>query len=79
MKILLKDQAFAELQEYMQGSACSNRKEVLYDYLVEYYACAGFDEAFGELHFSGLSEDDLLEHYLSLFTVDSEDLYRYKG
>ena len=78
MKILLKDQAFAELQEYMQDANDSNRKQALYDYLVEYYACAGFDDAFGELHFSHLSEDDLWEHFLSLLTVDSEDLYRYE-
>ena len=36
--------AFAELQEYMQEWNYTNRKDALYDYIVEFYSCAGFDE-----------------------------------
>ena len=59
--------AFAELREYMEMCGYTNRKDALYDYLVEFYACAGFDDAFGEMHFSNVSEEDLLDSFLSIF------------
>ena len=59
--------AFEELEEFMEGYDYFGRKDALYDYLVEFYACAGFDDAFGEMHFSNVSEEDLLDSFLSIF------------
>ena len=62
-----KELAFAELEEFMDGCNYTNRKAALYDYLAEFYACAGFDDAFGEKAFSGASEEDLLHSFFSIF------------
>ena len=67
MKEKMRELAFAELREFMEMCGYTNRKEALYDYLVEFYSCAGFDDAFGEKHFSGASEEDLLYSFLSIF------------
>ena len=67
MKEKMRELAFAELREFMEMYGYTNRKEALYDYLVEFYSCAGFDDAFGEMHFSGASEEDLLYSFLSIF------------
>ena len=67
MKEKMREWAFAELREFMEMCGYTNRKDALYDYLVEFYACAGFDDAFGEMHFSNASEEDLLYSFLSIF------------
>ena len=67
MKEKMREWAFAELSEFMEMCGYTNRKDALYDYLVEFYACAGFDDAFGEMHFSNVSEEDLLDSFLSIF------------
>ncbi len=67
MKEKMREWAFAELREFMEMCGYTNRKDALYDYLVEFYACAGFDDAFGEMHFSNVSEEDLLDSFLSIF------------
>ena len=59
--------AFAELQNYMQELNYASRKDALYDYLVEYYSCAGFDEDWVAEGFSSASEEDLLRSFLSIF------------
>ncbi len=67
MKEKMRELAFAELREYMDEGKYTNRKDALYDYLVEFYSCAGFDDAFGEMCFSNASEEDLLFSFLSIF------------
>jgi len=59
--------AFEELREYMQEWNYTNRRDALYDYLVEYYACAGFDEDWVVEIFSNVSEEELLRNFLSIF------------
>ena len=59
--------AFEELEEFMASYTYSSRKEALYDYLVEYYACAGFDEDWVAEGFSNASEEELLRSFLSIF------------
>ncbi len=60
-------EAFAELEEFTEGYDYPSRKEALYDYLVEYYACAGFDEEWIAEGFANTSEEDLLRSFLSIF------------
>ena len=67
MKEKMRELAFAELREFMEEGKYTSRKDALYDYLVEFYSCAGFDDAFGEMHFSDSSEEDLLYSFLSIF------------
>lgn len=62
-----RDLAFAELEEFMEGYDYPSRKEALYDYLVEYYSCAGFDEGWVAEGFSNAREEDLLRSFLSIF------------
>ena len=59
--------AFAELQEYMQEWNYTNRKDALYDYIVEFYSCAGFDEDYIANGYANASEEDLLDSFLSIF------------
>lgn len=59
--------AFAELQEYMQECNYTNRKDALYDYIVEFYACAGFDEDYIANGYANASEEELLDDFLSIF------------
>lgn len=59
--------AFEELEEFMEGYDYFGRKDALYDYLVEYYSCAGFDEDWVAEGFSNASEEELLRSFLSIF------------
>ena len=60
-------EAFAALEEFMEGYDYPSRKEALYDYLVEYYSCAGFDEEWIAEGFANASEEYLLRSFLSIF------------
>ena len=62
-----RDLAFAELEEFMEGYDYPSRKEALYDYLVEYYSCAGFDEDYIANGYANASEEELLDDFLSIF------------
>ena len=63
----MREWAFAELHEFMEEGKYTNLKDALYDYLVEFYACAGFDDAFGEMYFSNSSEEELMNAFLSIY------------